>query len=79
MQLEPFSRKIIDRFTLSMYNLFNKLELASYELVEFRIASAGDPVEILRDGSCTILTGSTDYAIFLQGKPNLRVLEASSY
>ena len=53
MQLEPFSRKIIDRFTLSMYNLFNKLELASYELVEFWIASAGDPVEILRDGSCT--------------------------
>jgi len=64
MQLEPFSRKIIDQFTLSMYNLFKKLELASYEVPEFRIASAEDPVEILRDGSRTILMGSTDYAIF---------------
>lgn len=72
MQLEAFSRRISDLFVVLMHETFEKLHLAFYDIVEFRIASAEDPVEILRDGFRTILTGSTDYAFFLQGKPNPR-------
>ncbi|KIM42086.1 hypothetical protein M413DRAFT_26904 [Hebeloma cylindrosporum] len=63
---EAFSRKIIDQFTLAMHKVFKTLNLASYEIVELGIAFGDDPVNIVRDGFLTLLTGSTDYALFMQ-------------
>ena len=72
MQVEAFSRRVIDQFALTVHQTFRKLGLASYDIVEFRIASPDIPVEIVRGGFRTILTGYTDYGIFMRGKPDPR-------
>ena len=72
IQVEAFSRRIIDQFALLIHQTFRKLGLASYDIVEFRIASSDTPVEIVRGGFRTILTGDTDYGIFMRGKPDPR-------
>jgi len=53
-----------------MHNLLKKMDLAKYGVVELRIASAEDPIEIVRDEFLTILTGSVDYSFFFRCEPN---------
>lgn len=71
---EAFARKIIDQFLSTLYKLLRKMALATYEVAEFRIASASAPVEILNARYFTILTGTVDYAFFSSSGRSLRQL-----
>jgi hypothetical protein len=63
---------VIDLFLAEMIRLLLEMGLSVFKALEFRIASADDPLQHPSGKFLTVLTGSVDYALFSkQGGPTL--------